>query len=136
MSKELGLVFVFTKVDLRGFDKAITNIPKRGNKFLSEVAKEMTKEMQDGFQNLGGARSQPGEFPANQTRRLRDSLKATKEGNLHYEISDGPADGDRLYGFNLEMGVGVAARPFMIPIFTKWQNGKFLATAKDFDWIK
>ena len=63
--------------------------------------------------------SVPGHPPNVDTGDLRNSIRLIKVGNLRYRIVDGVS-----YGAELELGLreGVAARPFIEPVFADWQT--------------
>lgn len=124
-------------VDVSGLDRLLKEEPQRVGRWLRGVGEQMVGDIKlsmgtsppgityrRGPKNKKGAKthtaSKPGYAPNVDIGTLRASIHLEKQsGPYEYHISDGV-----IYGKYLEFGTarGMAARPFMRPVFDKWQK--------------
>jgi HK97 gp10 family phage protein len=125
------------KVDTSGLERIIQQEPGRVDKWLRGVAMQMVGDVKLKFNSGPRGRaykrgkkfhiaSSPGYPPNVDTGTLRATINHNPAGHLTYHITAGTN-----YAAYLEYGTTkMAARPFMGPVFTAW-NQKIEADAKE-----
>ncbi len=115
------------RLDTAPLDKMIRELGPQADDWLNGVAQQINGEIKASFGSSPPGReykrrgvihvaSRPGFPPNTDTGALVGSLRVNKVRARHYEIMDGVE-----YGVFLEDGIGMAARPFVRPIFEAWR---------------
>lgn len=113
-------------LDTTLMDQIIANDQKRdlwirgiAHQMLGDIVISMAESPPSGKSYPRGSRSHTASSPGNPPRidvsTLVNSLGVRKIRAKAYAIEDGVE-----YGVKLELGIGVAARPFMRPVFINW----------------
>lgn len=112
-------------VDDRILRQMIQEHPQKVSDWLDGVAESITNEIKLSFGDSPPGKtygrhvaSLPGYPPNVDTGNLRASMRWRADGRLTRIVEDGT-----MYGVELELGLrsNVAARPFVRPVFARWQ---------------
>lgn len=128
------------KVDTSKMQEVIAMLPNKEKDLLAAIATEMVGDMKVGMLdspadgNVYGdhVASSPGNPPRPDTGELLNSITHTATGPLEETIHDQVE-----YGKYLEFGTEhIEARPWMKPVFEKWNRGKYANFASRFRLVE
>ncbi len=127
------------KVDTAKMEQIIAQLPNGANDLLAAIATEMVGDMVQGMDDSPAdgqvygnhIASSPGNPPRPDTGELRASITHTPTGALQETIHDQTEYG-KLQEFGTE---DIDARPWMKPVFEKWNRGKYANFASRFTLV-
>lgn len=125
-------------IDTSMMTKIRQALPEQISALLRGAANEMVSDMKMSMGtspagatykhgNVSHVASAPGYPPNPDTGALRASINFYPESNTRVVIADGVE-----YGLYLEIGTErIEPRPFVVPVFTLWSQGKFADFARN-----
>lgn len=114
--------------DTTKLDQIIKSLPESIDAFVGGCAESINQEIKDSF---GESPSAPGDPPGVDTGALKRSMRAYKDRKGHVWIVAANVE----YAPYLEFGTSkMAARPFFIPVFHRWQR-RLVDRAVDFGLV-